>query len=120
MSNPTHPSAAELAARRTAAAAVLADFRTDLASAPLTSPPPMTTWALRLASVLGDVLAATTPIIAPAASHVRADRSAYLTPADLMTMLGALDDAVAWREHIGLHTKVPSYRALSRRLGDDR
>jgi hypothetical protein len=48
---------AELAARRTAAEAVLADFRADLASAPLTSPPPMGTWALRLATALGDLLA---------------------------------------------------------------
>ena len=50
------PVPAELAARRTAAAAVLADFRADLPSAPLTSPPPMASWALRLASALGDVL----------------------------------------------------------------
>jgi hypothetical protein len=49
---------AELAARITAAEAVLADFRADLASAPLTSPPPMGAWALRLSTALGDVLAA--------------------------------------------------------------
>jgi hypothetical protein len=48
---------AELAARATAAEAVLADFRADLASAPLTSPPPMTTWALRLSGALNDLLA---------------------------------------------------------------
>jgi hypothetical protein len=48
---------AELAARVTAAEAVLADFRADLASAPLTSPPPMAAWALKLSFVLADVLA---------------------------------------------------------------
>lgn len=48
---------AELAARRTAAAAVLADYRAAVASAPLTNPPGRE-WMLRLASVLGDLLAA--------------------------------------------------------------
>jgi hypothetical protein len=48
---------AELAARRTAAAAVLANYRAAMASAPLTSPPGRE-WMLRLASVLGDLLAA--------------------------------------------------------------
>ena len=46
---------AELAARRTAAAAVLADYRAAVASAPLTNPPGRE-WMLRLASVLGDLL----------------------------------------------------------------
>jgi hypothetical protein len=48
---------AELAARVTAAEAVLADFRAALASAPLTSPPPMGFYAFRLADLLGDLLA---------------------------------------------------------------
>ena len=47
--------AAELNARRTAAAAVLGDYQAALASAPLTSPPGRE-WMLRLASVLGDLL----------------------------------------------------------------
>ena len=46
---------AELSARRTAAAAVLADYRAALASAPLTSPPSRE-WMLRLADALGMVL----------------------------------------------------------------
>ena len=46
---------AELNARRTAAAAVLADYKAALASAPLTNPPGRE-WMLRLASVLGDLL----------------------------------------------------------------
>jgi hypothetical protein len=48
-------SGAELAARRTAAAAVLADYRAALHSAPL-SRPPGREWMLRLADALGGVL----------------------------------------------------------------
>lgn len=48
---------AELSARCTAAAAALADYRAELASAPLTRPPGRE-WMLRLASVLEDLLAA--------------------------------------------------------------
>jgi hypothetical protein len=51
---------AELNARRTAAAAVLADYRTALASAPLGSPPGRE-WMLRLADVLEALLAALGP-----------------------------------------------------------
>ena len=46
---------ADLSARRTAAAAVLADYRAALASAPL-SKPPGREWMLRLADALGMVL----------------------------------------------------------------
>ena len=48
---------AELNARRTAAAAVLGDYKAAVASAPLTNPPGRE-WMLRLASVLEDLLAA--------------------------------------------------------------
>jgi hypothetical protein len=51
---------AELNARRTAAAAVLGDYKAALASAPLTSPPGRE-WTLRLASVLGGLLDALGP-----------------------------------------------------------
>jgi hypothetical protein len=51
------PLSAELNARRTAAAAVLGDYKAALASAPLSSPPGRE-WMLRLASVLEDLLAA--------------------------------------------------------------
>jgi hypothetical protein len=47
---------AELAARRTAAAAVLGDYKAAVASAPVTSPPGRE-WMLRLASVLENLLA---------------------------------------------------------------
>jgi hypothetical protein len=51
---------AELNARRTAAAAVLGDYKTALATAPLTSPPGRE-WMFRLASVLEDLLRAFGP-----------------------------------------------------------
>jgi hypothetical protein len=51
-----HPLTAELNARRTAAAAVLGDYKAALASAALTSPPGRE-WMLRLASALEDLLA---------------------------------------------------------------
>jgi len=51
-----HPLNAELNARRTAAAAVLGDYRAAVASAPVTRPPGRE-WMLRLASVLEDLLA---------------------------------------------------------------
>jgi hypothetical protein len=47
---------ADLNAARTAAAAVLGDYRAAVASAPLTAPPGRE-WMLRLASVLGTLLA---------------------------------------------------------------
>jgi hypothetical protein len=51
---------AELNARRTAAAAVLGDYKAELASASLGSPPGRE-WMLRLASVLEDLLAVLGP-----------------------------------------------------------
>jgi hypothetical protein len=51
------PLSAELNARRTAAAAVLGDYKATLASAP-PGRPPAREWMLRLASVLEDLLAA--------------------------------------------------------------
>ncbi len=46
----------DLAARRAAAAAVLADFTTAIKTAPLTKPPNMFTWAMRLRDTLAAVL----------------------------------------------------------------
>jgi hypothetical protein len=51
------PLCAELTARRVAAAAVLADYRAAVASAPLTRPPGRE-WTFRFASVLEDLLTA--------------------------------------------------------------
>jgi hypothetical protein len=81
-------SGAELAARRTAAAAVLGDFRAACASAPVTSPPPMGSWALRLASSLGDLLAGLSRSALPAPA---------LTAEQLGVLRQALADAAGWR-----------------------
>ena len=70
---------AELAARQTAAAAVLADYRAAVASAPL-SRPPGREWMLRLAAVLGDLLDMLGPAVVLDADHAA-------------TVLAALDDA---------------------------
>jgi hypothetical protein len=74
---------AELAARRTAAAAVLADYRRELHSAPL-SKPPGREWMLRLADVLGDLLAALDPVVA-------------LGQGQAVTAVGALGVAAEYR-----------------------
>ena len=86
---------AELAARRTAAAAVLADFRRDLASAPRTSPPPMATWALRLADVLGQLLDEMPRAAEPVPTRDRTRRAAALlaeVPASQRAAEGHRDD----------------------------
>ena len=49
------PASIEVNARRVAAAAVLGDYKAEVASAPVTRPPGRE-WMLRLASVLGDLL----------------------------------------------------------------
>jgi hypothetical protein len=75
----------DLEARHIAASAVLDDFRSDLAGAPLSAPPPMAFYAFRLASMLGAVLAA-----------VSRDE---VTSANQREILGrALGDAISWRE----------------------
>jgi hypothetical protein len=51
---------AELEARKTAAAAILADYQRELREAPLTKPPGRE-WMLRLADALGSQLAALGP-----------------------------------------------------------
>jgi hypothetical protein len=83
---------AELAARRTAAAAVLGDFRAACASAPVTSPPPMGTWALRLASALGDLLAGLSRAELPAPELTAERREA---------LARALSDAISYRDPSG-------------------
>ena len=98
MHDPTF-NAAELAARRTAAEAVLRDFRADLASAPLTSPPNTLMWSMRLASALDGLLEIPAAPEVPPASYVRPDRSAELTPSDLMTALSALADGQMYRRN---------------------
>jgi hypothetical protein len=108
----------DLEARHIAASAVLDDFRSDLAGAPLTSPPPMATYAFRLASVLGDVLAAVS-------------RETATPP----IVLEALADAVRWQGsqlgwcrdcrpgrpcagHQGCQPSIEAYRDLTARLNN--
>lgn len=112
----------EAEARRTAAAAVLADFRRALASAPLGSPPGRE-WMFRLADALESVLGA----------------GAENTRPDLVEVLGrALADAAGYREargsdsacadceaspsglcydHAGDLDRADAYRDLARQLG---
>ena len=115
--------APELAARYTAASAALADFRADLASAPLTSPPPMAAWALRLASALGTVLAGL-------------GQGETLTDTQRSVLGQAIADAIDWRtpglacfdcdgreiitpcpDHLADLELCESYRALAVQLG---
>jgi hypothetical protein len=70
---------AELAARRTAAAAVLADFRAEVARSPL-SQPPAGSWAYRLAIAVDNLLEVMLP--APAAVAQLAEVRAVLDAFD--------------------------------------
>jgi hypothetical protein len=143
-SNQTPPQGAELHARRTAAAAVLADFNRELHTAPLSSPPPMGTWALRLSWALESLLES-----GQADDDIRGSRTASgtdpggvttIVPADLGVVLGALADAATFHEeratswcvtcrdhpanlceeHAADLDAVARYRSLGRALGDDR
>jgi hypothetical protein len=76
---------AELEARRTAAVAVLADYRQELHAAPL-SRPPGREWMLRLADVLGGLLAVLDSVVA-----LDQDQAA--------TALDALDFAAEYRRY---------------------
>jgi hypothetical protein len=124
---------AELAARRTAAAALVADFRRWAAGELVSGD--WQSWSLRLASALGDVLAELSRTALPAAKPEPG--GAYLTPADMRTVLEALDVAAdykrdraancadcdaspadlcgtcEWRLHV-----ADGYDALTRRLAD--
>jgi hypothetical protein len=76
---------AELGARHTAAAAVLADYQAELASAPL-SKSPGREWMLRLAEVLGNLLAVL-------------DSAVVLDQDQAATALDALEVAMEYRRY---------------------
>jgi hypothetical protein len=80
---------AELAARRTAAAAVLGDFRRALTTTPPGNGHGMHYWATRLSSVLADVLSELSRGELPQAEP----GGTYVAPADVDTVLDALDVA---------------------------
>lgn len=119
---------AEAAARRTAATAVLADFRRELDTAPSSSPPGRE-WMLRLAEALSSLLEA--PAVA---TGLLADGSAIVAPADLPSVLAALSDAIARKGpaigrcpacrpgrpcpvHQGDAAHVAAWKAIATRLG---
>ncbi|HWG62539.1 MAG TPA: hypothetical protein VG253_12575 [Streptosporangiaceae bacterium] len=103
-------SGAELAARVTAAAAVLADYQREAAAADVAG---RAMWGARLADTLGYLLAG---LAQPASAGVLPDGSAWLTAADVGTVLGALHEcAVAAGPD-----RQPRYAALARALGGDR
>ena len=82
---------------------------------------PLTRMAAELRRQLGQVLDVVTELEAEVAARVRPDGSADLTPADVLTVVGALHIAAWWADYAGgRETEVARYRALSRTLGDDR
>jgi len=145
-----HGTGAELAARRTAAAAALTDFHRWIRGE--TIPGDWQTWAARLAAEVGslleqmgagDAVAANghvTRINPLPGSHVRVDGVAEIIPEDVGTVLGTLSDAAGFLEERGGHwcedclahpagvcedhgqdlDYATRYRALGRALGDDR
>ena len=135
---------AETLARRTAACAVLEDFRRLTAAGAVTTGPMWQHWACRLAAELGHVLG-----VPPAEGDVRGSRTASgvdpggvatIVPQDLGTVLGALRDAArlheeratSWcprcrpcprglcEEHLADAAAAVAYLSLGFRLGDDR
>jgi hypothetical protein len=94
---------AELADRRNAAAAVLADYQREVAAI-LRTPgidPEWSLWASRLAAAVCQLLefADDQGASLRAATFVLPDGSATLSPADLDTVLGALADSAGWHEY---------------------
>lgn len=77
---------AELNARRTAAAAVLGDYKAALASAPVTQPPGRE-WMLRLASVLEDLL----DVLDEDARHPAESRATVAAFDEVARILAAFD-----------------------------
>jgi len=114
---------AELAARRTAAAAALADFGAANDAylddpAGQTPRPDYGSWAYRLAVELRALIDATAPPArhAAGASWVGPDGTATLTHEDLLLVLGALRTAL----DVADTDRRFELAALAYRLGDDR
>jgi hypothetical protein len=84
---------AELAARRTAAEAVLADYRRALTTKPPGNGHGLYYWATRLSGVLADVLSE----LSRAELTQAEPGGAYLAPGDMRTVLDALDVAADYK-----------------------
>lgn len=131
---------AELAARVTAARAARGDFERQKQDTPmrLGSGPAWQVWAERLSAELGGLLdALTLPASDSAATGINLDGSATLSPADVLVVIGAVRDGIAFRgsivgrcrrcgpgipceSHQGDSADLGLYQGLAYRLGDDR
>lgn len=124
----------EVGARRVLASAVLGDFtREAQAFADGGQVPDWLAWSHRMAQALGGLLNALQAAQVPpggreafqaaatgAGSGVAPDGSGRLSPADLLVVLGALEDGAAWARIVGGRDEdAAAYRALSQALGDD-
>jgi hypothetical protein len=120
----------EVRARRTLAAVIFADFTREAQGSAKVD---WLVWANRLGHALGGLLAALDAADAPAggreafaaaafaSSGVAPDGSARLSPGDLLTVLGALEDGAEWAGAVACRGEdAAAYRALARSLGDDR
>jgi hypothetical protein len=105
------PVSAELEARRSAAAALIADFRAEVARHSL-SQPADGSWALRLALAVEQLLGH-----APEGpgSLVRIDGSDVIAPADMGVLIRALRDAREFSDP----ASGARYASLARTLGDE-
>jgi hypothetical protein len=123
----------EVAARRLLASTSAADFAAETQTfARGGQTPDWLAWAHRLALLLGGLLTAMDAAApAPAAraafqaaaiasSGVAPDGSGRLSPADLLTVLGALSDGAVHAGHVQRWNDAAAYRRVSRSLGDDR
>jgi hypothetical protein len=112
---------AELAARVTAAQAVLADYQAAMREFTLGAVADVDalSWSLRLGQHLQQLVdgvdAAAVSQPQATTSHVRPDGSAWITHADLLTVLGGLADAREFTDP----ASAARYAALARQLGNE-
>ena len=112
----------EVGRRVTAAAAIRADFERALGeSLRGRHEADWLPWCMRLAQALQSVIEILTGP-SPVVTVVLPSGDAFLTAADVLTVLGALSDARWYRARAAAGDPDPSarYAALARSLGDDR
>jgi len=121
----------EAGARRTLARAIYADFASETAGFTAGGQTPdWLAWSHRLGIALSGLLdaldqadaatAARTAFhnAATASSGVAPDGTGRLSPPDVLTVTGALADAMVWATLLGRRNDVIAYRRLSYVLGD--